>query len=142
LNQYRAGLSHEESADLRRRSIQADYYLASANAVSQKGELVFFSAYGNRTAGIAYAKNVVIVCGINKIAPDLGQALKRARNTAVPLNTKRLKWNTPCCVSGICREDECFAPGFKRMCCQVLVVEAEAIPGRLNVILVREDLGF
>lgn len=124
-NPYGAGISRDESLELRRQGSAADYYLASANAISGTGELVFFSAYGNRTAGIAYAKNVVIACGINKIAPDLEGALKRAREYAAPLNCKRLNWEKG-----------------RRMCCQVLIIEAEVIPGRLRVILAGEDLGF
>jgi len=141
-NQYRPGISREESLELRRQSIQADYYLASANAISEKGELVFFSAYGNRTAGISYAKNVIIVCGINKLAQNLEEALKRAREYATPLNSKRLNWNTPCVKDGVCRKEICLFPENKRMCCQILIIEAEVTPDRLKVILVNENLGF
>jgi hypothetical protein len=35
-----------------------------------------------------------------------------------------------------------MAPEYRRMCCQVLIIEAEAGPGRLAVILVGEKLGF
>ncbi len=141
-NQYKSGISREESLELRRRGTQADYYLASANAISQKGELVFFSGYGNRTAGVSYAKNLIVVAGINKLTPDLSQALKRAREYATPLNCKRLNWQTPCVKDGICRESICFSPEYRRMCCQVLVIEAETAPGRTRVILVGENLGF
>lgn len=103
----------------------AEYYLASANAISQTGELVFLSAYGSRTAGISCAKNTIIVCGVNKITPDLASALKRAKEYAAPLNYKRLEWEAS-----------------RPMCCQVLIIEAEALPERLKVILVGEELGF
>jgi L-lactate utilization protein LutC len=142
LNQYKTGISQDESLDLRRLGAQADYYLASANAVSEAGELVFFSAYGNRAAGISYAKNVIVVCGVNKITPNLDEAIKRAREYATPLNCKRLNWDAPCFKDGICREKICLFPEYKRMCCQVLIIEAEATPDRLKVILVGENLGF
>jgi len=122
---YEAGISRDKSLELRRQGSGADYYLASANAVSEAGELVFLSAWGNRTAGIAYAKNAIIVCGVNKIVPDLEKALKRAREYAAPLNYKRLNW-----------------PITKKMCCQVLIVEGEAVSGRLTVILTGENMGF
>ena len=124
-NQYKPGIKREESLDLRKQGTLADYYLASANAISQTGELVFLSAYGHRTAGIAYAKNVIIVCGINKITPTLEEAIKRAREYAMPLNYKRLNWDPS-----------------KIMCCQILIIEAEVTPSRLKVILVNETLGF
>ena len=142
-NQYKPGITRDESLELRRQGAQsADYYLTSANAVSQKGELVFFSGYGNRTSGISYARNVIVVCGINKLTPGLDEALKRSREYATPLNCKRLNWDTPCVKDGICRKEICLFPEYKRMCCQILIIEAETIPDRLKVILVGEALGF
>jgi len=141
-NQYKAGISRDENLELRRQGAQADYYLASANAISLKGELVFYSGYGNRTAGISYAKNLIVVCGINKLTPNVDEALKRAREYATPLNCKRLNWNTPCFKDGICRKEICLFPEYKRMCCQVLIIEAEVTADRLKVVLVGENLGF
>lgn len=141
-NQYKPGISKEENLKIRRLGAQADYYLTSANAISENGEVVFFSGYGNRTAGIAYGKNVIVVCGINKITPNINEALKRAREYATPLNCKRLNWNTPCFGDGICKEKICLFPEYKRMCCQVLIIEAEVNPDRLKVILINEKLGF
>lgn len=142
INQYKAGLSRQESLEIRKQGTLADYYLASPNAISESGELVFFSAYGNRTSGISYAKNVIIVSGVNKITQNLEEALKRAREYATPLNCKRLDWNTPCFKDGICRQKFCLFPEYKRMCCQVLIIEAEVSPDRLKVILIKENLGF
>ncbi len=142
INQYKPGISREESLELRRQSVAADYYLASANAVSETGELVFLSAFGHRTAGVSLARNVFILCGKNKLTPSLEEALKRAREYVTPLNCKRLNWKAACLEDGICHNASCFGPEFRRMCCQVLVIEAEIEPGRLTVILVDENLGF
>jgi hypothetical protein len=141
-NQYTPGITREENLRIRRLGTQADYYLSSPNAISETGELVFLSAYGNRISGISNARNVIIVAGINKITQDLDSALKRARDYATPLNCKRLNWNTPCFKDGACHNDICLFPEYKRMCCQILVIEAEVAPERLNVILVGEELGF
>lgn len=141
-NQYKNGLSRDESLELRRKGVAADYYLTSANAISLGGEMVFFSGYGNRISGIAYAKNVIVVCGINKITANLEEAIKRAREYATPLNCKRLNWNTPCFGDGICRKEICFFPEYKRMCCQILIIEAEVASDRLKVVLIGENLGF
>ena len=156
-NQYKSGISRQESLELRSQGArQADYFLTSANAISEKGELVFFSGYGNRTAGISYAKNVIVVAGINKITSNIQSALARSREYATPLNCKRLSWSTPCFEDGICRQETCLFPEYKRMCCQILIIEAEVTPDRpegrglasdsqshrLKVILVGENLGF
>jgi len=141
-NPYQAGLSRGESLEIRKQGSGADYFLASPNAVSQSGELVFLSAYGNRIAGVSYAANVILVAGKNKITPNLSEALKRARNLATPLNCKRLNWASACSQDGICHDEVCFAPQYKRMCCQMLIIESEIVLGRLKIFLVGEDLGF
>ena len=104
LNQYERNLSSDESMRIRKLSIQADIYLSSANAVSMDGELVFFSAYGHRIAGLACANRVIVVCGINKVVKTREAAVKRAREYAACLNVKRLRWDTPCAKDGICHE--------------------------------------
>lgn len=141
-NPYKIGISREESLSIRREAAQAEYYLASANAISQEGELVFFSAYGNRTAGVAFAKKTIVVCGINKLTANIDEAIKRSREYAAPLNCKRLDWASACLRDGICRQEECLFPEYKRMCCQILIIEAEVTPDRLRVVLVGERLGF
>lgn len=141
-NQYKPGLTREQSLEIRRHGAAADYYLASANAISEQGEMVFFSAQGQRIAGIANAKKVLVVAGVNKITPVLDSALKRAREYATPLNCQRLKFNTPCLAERICRKEICLFPEYRRMCCQILIIEAEVAPDRLSVILVNEKLGF
>ncbi|RJO64638.1 MAG: lactate utilization protein [Candidatus Omnitrophota bacterium] len=141
-DQYLEGLSRKESMALRNKGACADYYLTSANAISAKGELVFFSAWGNRVAGIANAGKVVVIAGINKISVDLQSAMKRAREYVTPLNCKRLGYASACAQDGICRNDICLFPEHKRMCCQLLIVEAEITPGRMKVVLVGEELGY
>ncbi|MBU0503827.1 MAG: lactate utilization protein [Candidatus Omnitrophica bacterium] len=142
-NPYLPGLSREESLELRKLgATQADYYLASPNAIAKSGELVFFSAFGNRISGVSYAKNVIIVSGVNKIVSNLEEAIKRSREYATPLNCKRLNWQSACSSDGICRQDECFSPEYKRMCCQILIIEAEAVTGRLKIFVAGENLGY
>jgi len=124
-NQAKPGISKEEGWKLRQQGAVADYYLTSANAVSLNGELVFLSAWGHRISGIANAKNVIVICGVNKLVSDLDAAIKRAKEYATPLNYKRLNWDAQ-----------------RPMICQTLVIEAEATPERLKVILIDEKLGF
>ncbi len=142
MNQYNPDLSRDESMRVRKLGTQADYYLCSANAIALSGELVFFSAYGHRTAGIAAAEHVIVVCGINKITESRAAALKRAREYATPINVKRLRWDTPCFKDGKCHNEICLFPDYNRMCCQVLVIEGEVDPERMTVVLVGEELGF
>ncbi|RJP27973.1 MAG: hypothetical protein C4533_05710 [Candidatus Omnitrophota bacterium] len=141
-NQYKPGIDRQESLRLRKEGSRAEFYLASANAISENGELVFLSAWGNRTSGIAYADNVIIVCGINKICKDAAEAIKRSRDYAAPLNCKRLNWQSYCFNGKACNQELCLFPEYKRMCCQLLLVEAEIKPDRLKIFIINENLGF
>jgi hypothetical protein len=141
-NQYKPGISREQSMRMRSLGSRADYFLTSCNAIAQSGEMVFFSGYGHRTSGIANADNLIVTCGLNKITPDLDAALKRSREYATVLNCKRLDWKSACLKDGICHKDICLAPDYKRMCCQVLIIEGEINPDRVKVIIVGENLGF
>jgi hypothetical protein len=142
MNQYSTQLSRDESMRMRKLGTQADFYLTSANAIAATGELVFLSAFGHRIAGISDAKNVIVVCGVNKITESLPAAIKRAREHAAPLNCQRLQWDTPCFKDEVCHNNICLFPDYNRMCCQMLVIEAEVKPERLKVVLVNETLGF
>jgi hypothetical protein len=141
-NQYKPGISRKQSLRIRNLGSRADYFLTSCNAISRFGEMVFFSGYGHRTSGIANADNVIVVCGLNKITPDLDQALKRSREHATVLNCRRLDWKSACLKDGLCHKDICLEPDYKRMCCQLLIIESEVNPDRLKVIIVGETLGF
>jgi len=141
-NQYKSGLKREEAIALRRLGSGADYYLTGVNAVSSAGELVFFSAYGERISGIACAKKVIVACGVNKITSNLEAALERTRERVAPLNCRRLNWASACLDSGECRKEICFSPGYKRMCSQVFIIESEISLGRLELVLIGKELGL
>jgi hypothetical protein len=141
-NQYEKGLTPQQSLSVRNQGANADVYLSGANALTKNAEMVFFSANGHRIAGISNAKNVIIVCGINKIVDDIDKGIDRGRNYVTPLNCKRLNWSSACFEDGICHNEICLFPEYKRMCCQILIIEAEISPERLKLILVGEELGY
>ena len=118
---------------------KADFYLASPQAVTLNGELIFLDAYGNRAAACIYGpKKVVLVCGINKIVKDIETGIYRARNVAAVTNNLRLGRKNPCVVTGRC--EDCDS---KTRICNVLVVLYKK-PQYTNyeIILVNEELGF
>lgn len=117
----------------------ADWYLASANAMTDDGILVNIDGNSNRVSAIAYGpKNVLLVVGMNKIAGDIDGALKRARNTAAPTNAQRFPLNTPCMKTGSCMN--CMSPDT--ICCQFLITRFSRHKDRIHVILVNDNLGF
>lgn len=129
----------EEKPDIARKAFLADWYIASANAVAETGEIVQMDGNGNRVAAIAFGpKNVILIAGRNKIAPDLKAARARVQQTASPANAHRFSAATPCATTGQCVD--CAAPA--RICSQELILHQQLTAGRIHVILVNEDLGF
>ena len=117
----------------------ADFYLASVNAMTQDGVLVNIDGSSNRVSAIAHGpKKVIFIVGMQKICDDVDGAMKRARNVAAPVNAKRIGLDTPCCKTGKCMD--CKSPDT--ICCQFLITRYSREPGRIHVILVNEDLRF
>ncbi|MBR5540726.1 MAG: LUD domain-containing protein [Clostridia bacterium] len=88
-----------------------------------------------------------LVVGCNKIVDDIPAAVRRVKTVAAPLNAKRLQCHTYCAVNGVCKAvdserytDGCRSPA--RICAQYLISGQQRIPGRIQVILVAEPLGF
>ncbi len=117
----------------------ADFFLSSSNAMTDDGILVNIDGNANRVSAIAQGpKKVLMIVGMNKVCPDVDSAMKRARNVAAPINTQRFGINPPCTKTGTC--SNCKSPDT--ICCQFLITRYSRHEGRINVILVNEDLGF
>ena len=126
--------------DMRREAAAAQVYISSVNGLAETGEIINIDGNGNRLASMLYGhEKVWFVVGENKLAPDYESALYRARNTAAPLNAKRLGSKTPCAVSG----DRCYncqSPG--RICRALSVLWASPRSCAFEVVLIHESLGF
>ena len=117
----------------------ADVFLASANAMTEDGEIVNIDGNSNRVSCSAYGpKKVIFIVGMNKICNDLDSAMKRARNVAAPINAQRFGLATPCSKTGACMN--CKSPDT--ICCQFLITRFSRHEGRIHVILVNDSLGF
>ncbi len=117
----------------------ADYFLTSANAITEDGVMVNIDGNANRVSAIAQGpKHVVVIVGMNKICPDVDAAMKRARNVAAPINAQRFGLNTPCTKTGSCMN--CKSPDT--ICCQFLITRFSRHVDRIHVILVNDNLGF
>ena len=117
----------------------ADWFLSSANAMTEDGVLVNIDGNANRVSCIANGpKHVLFIVGMNKICSDVDGAMKRARNVAAPTNAQRFGLSTPCSKTGACMN--CKSPDT--ICCQFLITRFSRHPGRIHVILVNDTLGF
>lgn len=131
--------SPAEKKALMKKALLCDTFLMSANAVSADGQLVNIDGGGNRVAALCYGPDsVIVVAGMNKVAPTLETAVSRARNVAAPANAQRFPVKTPCNANGLC--SDCISPDC--ICAQVVTTRVSSPAGRIKVILVGEDLGF
>lgn len=129
-------LNHEA----RRRSLLADLYYMSTNAITLGGELMNIDGFGNRVAALAFGpEKVVILCGTNKITDNLEDAYKRIKEVACPKNAARLGRSTPCIETGRCCE--CLVSN-STLCGTVTTTRFSNEKGRIHVILIDDSLGF
>ena len=117
----------------------ADYFLTSANAITEDGVMVNIDGNSNRVSAIAQGpRHVLAIVGMNKVCPDIDAAMKRARNVAAPTNAQRFGLSTPCAKTGSCFN--CKSPDT--IFCQFLITRFSRHEGRIIVILVNDSLGF
>lgn len=129
----------EEVNEIYRRAFDSDYFFMSSNAIAASGELVNIDGTGNRVAALIYGpKHVIILAGMNKVAPDLDSAIARAKNMAAAPNSIRLNRSTPCSAAGIC--GDCQSPDC--ICCQTVITRRSREADRIKVILIGEHLGY
>ena len=118
-----------------------EVYITSVNGAAETGELVNIDGTGNRVASTCFGhKELYLILGVNKVAPDYEGALWRARNIAAPKNAQRLGRKTPCAVKG----DRCYDCQSPERICRALTVlwEKPSSFARAEVVLVGEPLGY
>jgi len=139
IDPYQPGLAPAEAFELRRKGLTADFMIASSNAITLDGRLVNLDATGNRVAAMCFGpKKVILVVGMNKVAPDLDTAMARVKHYAAPVNTIRLGFDNPCKETGLC--SDCKSP--QRLCNLWSIIEGHMIKDRIHVKLVGENLGY
>lgn len=120
------------------KAFSCDYYLSSANAITEDGVIVNIDGTGNRVAAITFGpRNVIFVIGINKLTQNVDAALARARSLAAPVNTARFDIQTPCKLDGVCHNclsDDCI--------CNYIHYLRHSPKGKHKVILVGESIGY
>lgn len=130
--------SRAESDAEARKAFSADVFLASANAITQNGEIINVDGHGNRVSAMIFGpKKVILVVGYQKITADEACAFERIRRIAAPANCIRLHRETPCAKLGICRD--CHN---KDRICSSYVKLAYDNEQRIHVIIVKQQLGY
>ena len=112
---------------MRRLGASPDYAVGSVHAVSENGEVFVASASGSQLGAYVYgAGSVIWVVGGQKIVPDRDAAFRRIYEYSFPREDERA------------REAYGVGSGVNK----ILVVNREFVPGRITVVLVKQELGF
>ncbi len=105
---------------------QPDYALGSVHAITRDGTLVIASASGSQLASYAWgAASVIFVAGAQKLVPDLAAAHQRIYQHSLPLEDARAQ----------------AAYGQHSSVGKILEIHQE-LPGRIHVVLIRQQVGF
>ncbi|MEY2731628.1 MAG: hypothetical protein RL546_73 [Chloroflexota bacterium] len=115
-----------QSAEMRAIGSAPAFAAGSVHAVTEDGKLVVASATGSQLPAYAYgAGHVVFVVGAQKIVKDLAEANERIETYTLPLEDVRAQ----------------AAYGVNSAINKTLVIHSE-FPGRIDVVIVAEELGF
>lgn len=119
----------EKQKKLRRESVLSDFYLGSAHALTEEGEIVVASNTGSQLSHIVYTSpNLIFVVGAQKIVPTLSDALRRIDEYVFPLEDARMK--------------SVYGYGSSHSKTTVLHKESPGLGRKIRVIIVNESLGF
>lgn len=139
LDRYKENLTQTDLKEIYRKSFSANTYFASANAITEEGEIFNVDGNGNRVAAILYGPDkVILIVGVNKIVKNIDEAIKRNKDISGPANAKRLNLQTPCAKVGYCMDCE----SKDRICCEYTVIKRQRNENRIHVIFVNDNLGF
>lgn len=118
---------------------RADFYLASPQAITFNGELIFLDAYGNRVSSCIYGpKKVILIAGYNKIVKDIDAGIWRSRNIAAIINNIRLNRKNPCVTTSTC--EDCNST--TRICNVLVILYKKPTYTEYEILLVNEILGY
>lgn len=139
IDRHKSGLSKQEIQETLRQGLLSDYFITSTNAISMDGALYNIDGTGNRVAAMIFGpRNVIVICGLNKICNDELEAVTRVRNIASVANAIRLNKDTPCNKLGYCTN----CNSEERICSSFVKIDRSHIKDRIHIIFVKENLGF
>ncbi|HLO13600.1 MAG TPA: LUD domain-containing protein [Anaerolineales bacterium] len=115
-----------QRAELRKLISSPDIVIGSVHAITEMGAVLIASASGSQLSSIASgAEQVIWVVGTQKLVPTLEEGFRRIREYSYPLENIRAQqvYGRPSAIN------------------KILIVNGE-IPGRITMILVKQNIGF
>ena len=115
-----------QSHEIRKMTASPDVVVGSVHAITEQGEILIASASGSQLSSAVFGADVVIwVAGTQKLVRTLDEGFRRIREYSYPLEDARTRqmYGQPSAIN------------------KILVVRGER-PGRITMVLVRQNLGF
>ncbi len=113
--------------EMRKLGASPDVLVGSVHAITEKGEIMIASAVGSQLGPAASGAGTVIwVVGTNKLVRTLEDGFRRIREHSLPLESERTQQ----------------VYGQASAINKLLIVNGEAYPGRITIVLVKQQLGF
>lgn len=107
-----------------------EWAIGSVHAVTEEGQVFIASNTGSQLPAYVYAsEHVIWVVGKQKLVKDDSDAMKRIYDYILPKESERLA-------------KQYGNPELKSNVSKLLIVNKEVTPGRITMILVKEELGF
>ncbi len=117
----------KQAGEYRQLASAPEYMLGSVHAVTETGQVVVGSGGGSQIGPYAFgAGKVIWVVGAQKLVPTLEDALQRLQEHSYPLENERMQ----------------SVMGRPARLNQILIMNGTLQPGRLTMIIVKEQLGF
>ena len=116
-----------QGKEMQKMGAAPDWAIGSVHAVTEDGQVMIASATGSQLPAYAYGSGHVLwVAGAHKIVKDINEGFKRIYEHSLVLENERAK----------------KAYGIGSSVNKILIVNKEAQPGRITMVLVNEVLGF
>ncbi len=113
--------------EMRKLGASPDVLVGSVHAITEQGEIMIASAVGSQLGPAASGAGAVIwVVGTQKLVRTLQDGFRRIREHSLPLESERTQ----------------RVYGQASAINKLLIVNGEAYPGRITVVLVKQQLGF
>lgn len=116
-----------QGQDMKKLGAGPEWATGSVHAVTEDGKVIVASATGSQLPAYAYGSNHVLwVVGAQKIVKDLNEGMERINEYVLPLENERAM----------------KAYGKGSSVNKVFILNKEATPERITMIIVKEKLGF
>jgi L-lactate utilization protein LutB len=113
--------------EMRKMVAAPDVLVGSVQAITEQGEVLIASASGSQLSAAVFGANTVIwVAGTQKLVHTLADGLRRVREHSLPLESERAQ--------------QIYGQGSAIN--KLLTINAEHEPGRITIVLVKQQLGF